>query len=240
MFFIKQPITSAECFLYEAERIILTCAISEGNFDSKILDPSRISIKWYYNNGTESELTVGTNETRREGGNGDPIVISSTLTISPISQHDAVTLVQGSYYCRVNIAGWNVVSNSSQRFTVLHQDEYLQQATSCSERTFVDTERACAVYSAVVENPTTTESSESPTTDYLGSTISMLRDHTPSQSTAAPPEQNDGITDIIWIYTLVAVLALLGIIFIIMTLPAILFCIYKSKARKMAENVVCT
>lgn len=61
MFFIEQPVTSAECLLYEAEGIILTYAISEGSFDSEIpLDPSRISIKWYYNNGTESELTVGT------------------------------------------------------------------------------------------------------------------------------------------------------------------------------------
>ena len=195
MFFIEQPITFAECLLYEAERIILTCAISDGSYDSEIpLDPSRISIKWYYNNGTESELTVGSNETRREGGNGDPIVITSilSLTISVISQHDAVTLAQGSYYCRVNIAGWNVVSNSSQSFIVLNPDEYLQHAISCSERTFIDRESVCAVYySAVDENLTTTMNSiGSPTTDYSGSTISMPHDPKPIQSTAAPPEHS--------------------------------------------------
>lgn len=133
-------------------------------------------------------------------------MISSILTISAISQHDAVTLAQGLYYCRVNIAGWSAVSNSSQRFIVLNPEEYLQYATSCSERTFIDRERACAVYSAVAENPTTTmKSIGSPTTDYSGSTISLLHDHKPIQSTAVPPEHNDRITDIIWIYTLAAV-----------------------------------
>ena len=100
MNFIEQPIT-VDCLLYAVPRIILKCTVSsEGLLDS--LDPSRISIKWYFNNGTESEFTVGTNETR-EGGNGEHIVISSTLTISSF-QHAAASLAQGSYYCRVNIA----------------------------------------------------------------------------------------------------------------------------------------
>ena len=150
----EQPIASAECLLYEADEIILMCTIiSQGIFGSKIpLDSSRINIKWYHNNGTESELTVGTNETRREGGNGDPIRISSTLAISLIRQHDANTLAQGSYYCRVSIAGWpSGVSNSSQRFTVLHKDDYLQYGSSCSGQTFIDRDvnTTCIVHSVV-------------------------------------------------------------------------------------------
>ena len=102
--FTEQPIT-VDCLLYEEETImILKCTVSsEGLLNPDPLDPSRISIKWYFNNGTESELTVGTNEVR-EGGNGEHIVISSTLTITGSSfQHVAVSLAQGSYYCRVKL-----------------------------------------------------------------------------------------------------------------------------------------
>ena len=53
----------------------------------------------------------------------------------------------------------------------------------------------------------------------------------------ATPEYHNGIRGIVWIYTVAAVLTLLGIIFITMTL--LLFCIYKLKARKTATTVDC-
>ena len=99
--FIEQPITAVDCNPYADDRIVLTCTVtSEGASDSMIsLTPSNLHIKWYYNNGTEYELTVGTNETRREGENGDPIVISSALAISATIQQNAANLARGSYYC---------------------------------------------------------------------------------------------------------------------------------------------
>lgn len=172
LFFVEQPVTSVDCNIYEAERIILTCNTisSEDILESEFLvDPGRIKIQWYYSNGTEHELTEGTNKTRREGGNGTPVVISSTLTISATSQHNAANLVQGSYYCRVHESGlshWGLVPNSSQNFTVLNPDVYLQHATSCSERSFITTERDCAAYN-ILGNHTqavTTEIIGSPTT----------------------------------------------------------------------------
>ena len=50
LFFIEQPITSVDCNIYEAERIVLTCTIesSEDILDSRLLvDPGRIKIRWY-------------------------------------------------------------------------------------------------------------------------------------------------------------------------------------------------
>ena len=44
---------------------------------------------------------MGTNETRREGGNGDPIVVSSTLAISATSQQNAADLVHECMYLDV-------------------------------------------------------------------------------------------------------------------------------------------
>ena len=66
MNFIEQS-TTVYCLLYDVERIILKCTISsEGLLSPDPLDPSRIRIKWYFNNGTESELTVGTMKQGKE------------------------------------------------------------------------------------------------------------------------------------------------------------------------------
>ena len=145
------------------EKIILTCTItSEGVSESVyMLQPNRINIRWYYNNGTaEYELTEGTNETRREGRNGNPIVISSTLTISSIIQQNTASLAVGSYYCRIQTPDQTVASNSSQKFIALDRDQAIQFGISCSYRDFIARETACAVYSVfAIMNPITTGSS---------------------------------------------------------------------------------
>jgi hypothetical protein len=240
--FTEQPITSVDCLIYDVERIVLKCAISsEGllNPDHDPLDPSRISIKWYYNNGTESELTVGTNEISREGeiGDSDPIVISSTLIISAFSQHDVSSLVKGSYYCRVNVAEWGLVtvSNSSQQFTVLTMDQYLQLGASCSHTTFIARESACAVHiDLAVVNPITENNSETlATINYQNVTdVITMQNVNATQFTFDP---NEG-TSKIWIYILVAVLGaflIVIVVLIIFTLQLILcmHMIRKSKAK---------
>ena len=116
MNFIEQPVTTVDCDVYEQERVILTCSVSSTGYNT-IIDSSGIYIKWYFNNGTEHELMVGINQTT-EGGNGERIEISSTLTISGTSQQDAANLNEGSYYCRVQMSYINIMSNSSQRFVV--------------------------------------------------------------------------------------------------------------------------
>ena len=258
LFFVEQPITSVDCNIYEAERIVLTCTIesSEDILDSRLfVDPGRIRWYTYYSNGTESELTVGTNETRREGGNGDPIVVSSTLAISATSQQNAADLVQGSYYCRVHVSGcshWGLLSNFSQKFTVLNHNVYLQHGTSCSERNFITAERVCAVYN-IIGNPTTTETIGSPANfDYsiiycqnilITSTKTMSMLYEPIQSTPGmpqvPPDQNDPTLKT-RTYILAVMLPLFAIIIIIaMNTILVIYCLHKSKARKMAKNVDC-
>ena len=218
--FIEQPIT-VDCLLYEEERIILKCTVSsEGLLNPDPLDPSRISIKWYFNNGIESELTVGTNETRK-GGNGEHIVISSTLTITGSSfQHVAASLAQGSYYCRVNIANRSLVSNSSQQFIVLDEDSYLQAAARCSDATLITRERACAIVNC-------TSSETHATINYQNVTdVMIMQDIDATTFTQSTFDQNEGLSKV-WIYILAAMLGAFLIIIVILIMFILILMIRK-------------
>ena len=202
-------------------------------------------------------MTVGTNDTRREGGNSDgiPITISSTLAISAIpDQHDAVNIAQGSYYCRVYIPSRrDTVSNSSQPFTVVNQDAYFQFATSCFERNFIASDSLCAVYHNIfiVEKPTTTDNIENLTTiehDFTTVTVTypvnedtiMTSLHMSVQSTPGPSQVSPDQNGIQIYFILVALLAsVFAIILIIMTIVLAMFCLRKSKAKKMAKDIDC-
>ena len=168
-------------------------------------------ISWFYNNGTEHELTEGTNETRREGGNGEPIVISSTLTISSTIQQNTASLAVGSYYCRIQTPDPTVVSNSSQQFIAQTRSVHIQYGTHCSYyRNFINGENACAVYSTfAIKNPITTGSSENPTTIIMQEDTTML-------FIQSIPDQNNRVQEI-WIYTLVNILAVFLLIIVILT-----------------------
>ena len=239
-----------DCNVYEAEKIVLTCTISsEGTSNSKIdlyQDLNDIIIKWYYNNGTEHELTMGTSDTRREGGNlTDGIPITSTLAISAIpGQHNAANLAQGSYYCRVHVPSRrDTVSNSSQPFTVVNQDAYFQFATSCRERNFIASrDSPCSI--VIVENPTTTTDNIT-TTDLTTVTYQIKEDtlimtslHESVQSTPRQSQLSPDQNGIQIYFILVALLAsVFAIIIIIMTIVLAIFCARKSKAKKMAKNI---
>ena len=229
-----------DCLLYEAERIELTCTVSsQGIADSSIsLDPSNLNIRWFFNNGTDHELTIGTNETRREGGNGASVVISSTLAISGMSQENVASLAPGEYYCRVQVNDQTMRSNSSQQFTALQQDSYIQYGTSCSKRTFIAEESACAVHNIGEDTEVT---SPNPLTTDPGVTSSMQEDTTsPSsdgnQSTEPSSGQNGGggATLQVWIYVLVAVAAVFAMIIIILAIMCVGLCLRRSQT--MDEN----
>ena len=214
--FTEQPITYADCNVYEENKIILTCTItSEGVSESVyMLQPNRINIRWYYNNGTaEYELTEGTNETRREGGNGNPIVISSTLTISSTIQRNTASLAEGSYYCQIQAPDQTVASNSSQKFIALGFDQSLQLGVSCSYTDFTARESTCAVYSVfAIMNPITTGSSENLTTI----NITNMQEDTTTLFIQSITDQDNGVSEI-WIYTLVIILAVFLLIIVILT-----------------------
>ena len=240
MNFIEQPVTFVNCLLYHAERIILICTISSED-SNPIIDPSRINIKWYYNNGTDNELTVGTNETRREGGNGEPIRISSTLTISSSFsyQHDAASLAEGSYYCRVlQDVTECLVSNSSQQFIVLTRGSYLQDAVRCLDRSFTFTESACAVYNiCAVVNPTTEDSSDDTVTTIIHQNVTDVTIMDEADATIfmqSTFSQNEGVSDNIWIYVLVALLG--AFLIIIMILIIFIFQLVLMTRKSQARN----
>ena len=224
---------SVDCVIYSAERIVLTCTVSsEGISDSLTsLDSSSININWFFNNGTEYELMVGTNVTRSEDGNGSAIIISSTLAVSGITQEDIAPLAPGSYYCRVNVAltGEDVVSNFSQQFIVMDQDNYLQFTTNnCSNESFIANESSCAIrnQSIAVVNPTTLiprKNTPMPTDSIYENLTKITTNHasvtdvTSVQDTTiqSSPDQSDGVPEI-WIYILGSMMAVFLIIIIIL------------------------
>ena len=230
--FTQQPVTSINCDVYDTNiEVVLTCSVvslSAGD----IVDPLDVSFRWYFYNGTEYELSVGINHTR-SGGNGVNIQVSSTLQIG--ETHNAAYLGQGFYYCQVRMIEIPSTSNFSQRFQVLNQDGYLQEASSCSGKTFIDSVQTCAVY-RVSEELLTTKSE----------TLDMTTRQTPDKeaTTATPPvdrlssspsssigdvNTNSGETLQVWIYVLVAVAAVFAMIIIILAIMCVGLCLRRSQ-----------
>ena len=229
---------SVYCNVYGVDRIVLTCTVS--SLISLRLDPSNLNIKWFFNNGTDHELTTGTNETRREGGNGAPVVISSTLALSVVPQDNAARLAPGAYYCQVEVNDETMRSNPSQQFMALDQEGYLQYGTSCLERSFIAEESACAVHDIAIVNPTTIDSSENSITinhpNVTEVTTVQEADTTMMLFIQSTPNQNDGVPEI-WIYILVSVLAIFLIIIVILTVFVLRFClIRKSQASNNTDR----
>lgn len=213
-----------------------------GVLDSTLsLEPdNNLNIKWFFSNRTnyESELTTGINETRREGGNGMPVVISSTLVISGMLQGNAAVLAKGSYYCRVQVEDPTMRANSSQQFIALTQNEYLQSSSGCDRATFIAGQNTCAVRN-IGTNPITT--SPTPSTVDSNSTSSM-QEGTTSESTLgednqstdpvqSSPDRNGGGSALqVWIYVLVAVAAVFAMIIIILAIMCVGLCLRRSQS----------
>ena len=231
-----------DCNIYEEERIVLTCTVMSGVLDSTLsLGPDNLNIRWFYSNGTvnhESELTVGVNETRRGGGNGDPVEISSALAISGSPEGNVASLAVGSYYCRVQVNDPTMKANSSHSFVAESRDMYLQYATRCSdaEISFSTKESTCAVHS-IGTNPTTVNpisstvdpDSTSSVQEDTSSTLGAGNESTePSQP---PPDRSSGggTTLQVWIYVLVAVAAVFAMIIIILAIMCVGLCLRRSQ-----------
>ena len=248
MNFIEQP-TTVNCLVYDVERIVLKCTMSsEGLLNPDPLDPSRISIKWYFNNGTESELTVGTNETSREGGNGEHIIISSTLTISSFNefQHVAASLTQGSYYCRAEVDNrWNL-ANSSQPFIALEREVHLQEARSCAAADLpliaVTSVSSCAIHRIVedqgftIVGPTTEFENNSTINNQNVTDITIMQDIDATIFTQSTFNQNEGVSKI-WIYILAATLGAFLIIIVVLIIFILILMIRKPRRNNVDRKL---
>ena len=204
-------------------------------------------IRWFFNNGTDHELTYGANETRREGGNGAHVVITSTLAISGTRPpaENAVRLDVGLYYCRVQVNDNTMRANSSQQFMAATEELYLQTSTLCleTERSFIDREMSCAVH--VDTNRITTN--PNPSTADTDST-SSVQEGTTSKSTLGEenqltgpsqpsPDRNGGGTTLqVWIYVLVAVAAVFAMIIIILAIMCVGLCLRRSQSTMDSAN----
>ena len=216
---MQQPVPTIDCDVYDQSDIVLTCRVVSSPADSDITDVQDISIKWYFYNGTEYELSVGVSHIR-SGGNGANVQVTSTFQLSAM-------ISQGFYYCRVQLTEMNIKSNLSQRFEVLSQDDYIQLAT-CSGRTFIDSVETCAVYQ-VEESPkyflnTTTswtQSEEAISSPLEDASLSIRPGHPPTMS-----DHNESITvNVTWVYVLAAVAAVFATIIIILTTLSVSHCL---------------
>ncbi len=179
----------------------------------------------------------------RTGGNGEVVVVRSTLGISAISpQANVASLDQGSYYCRVEVDEQTMLSNSSQPFIVLEEDAYLQAAVPCTDMSFNPiTESACAVHK-ITEESTTANSD--PVTSHFDATSSLEEDgaSTTSTDTTTPPSSSDpgrsggGSPLQVWIYVLVAVAAVFAMIIIILAIMCVGLCLRRSQSTMDSAN----
>ena len=224
---------------------MLTCTVtSDGVQHSALsLNPNSLNIRWFFfNNRTnhESELTNGTNETRREGGNAVPVVISSTLAISRSSEGNVANLAVGSYYCRVQVNDPTMHANSSQQFMALTENHYLQIASGCDRTSFVAERNVCAVHNTGTNRVTTNPNPSTVDSNTVDSDLTL--EGTTSEATlgedkqltdpAQPsPDRNGGGTTLqVWIYVLVAVAAVFAMIIIILAIMCVGLCLRRSQS----------
>ena len=248
--FTEQPVIDARCRIYDVERVELRCTVSSKGSSIAVFaeDPSDVSIRWYHNNGTEHQLRDGINVTKREGGNGVPIVVTSTLGITARAAANSVPIAEGSYYCRVEVipppeSDIAVEPNSSQPFTVpIYDPTYFDTMTRCANAEFISQEITCAVLSVTVD-PTMT-SSESSISTTLPATTTSSTNGDPTISTGSTlddgnqstelskqpsPDENGGDTLQVWIYVLVAVAAVFAMIIIILAIMCVGLCLRRSQ-----------
>ena len=174
-------------------------------------------------------------------------MISSTLIISSFNefQHVGASLAQGSYYCRVNVADWGLVSNSSQQFIVLNEDAYLQAGTFCSEEILITTTResACAIVNLTSSETHATINYQNVTdvmimqdidaTTFTQSTdIMIMQDIDATTFIQSTFNQNKGVSKI-WIYILAAMLGA----FLIMIVVLIIFILILMIRKPQRNNV---
>lgn len=188
---------------------------------------------------------VGINVTRREGGNGEAVELTSKLGISAISsQVNVATLLQGAYYCRVEVDEQKMLSNDSRPFLALDPEVYLQEAANCNDKMFSASESACAVRTISEERVATNPDSFTSHLDITSSveidTSTISNDgHQPTDppSSSSPGRSGGGGTTLqVWIYVLVAVAAVFAMIIIILAIMCVGLCLRRSQSTMDSAN----
>ena len=231
--FTQQPVPSVDCNVYDLDLETLTCRV-ESIDTAGVPDVQDLSIKWFFFNDTEYDLTIGTNPVERTGGSVGHLTVTSTLHISGTSRPNATVVSEGFYYCRVHMFDASVVLHESQRFKVLHREEYLQQASSCSERTFSAALESCAVSRLSVDESTTTSilpdsTATTKTPNEENPTTTDEEPTPPSSSTVDTGSRGSGGILEVWIYVLVAVAAVFAMIIIILAIMCVGLCLRRSQ-----------
>ena len=221
--------------MYESDLESLTCRV-ESIDTAEVPDIQDLSIKWFFFNDTEYDLTIGTNPAERTGGNGGHLTVTSTLHISGTSRPNASFVSEGFYYCKVHMFDASVVLHQSQRFQVFHREEYLQRASSCSGRTFSAALESCAVSRLSIDESTTTTTSSVTTATTDEDTTSTDESQSTYSLSTISQNESSGRKVPVWIYILAALASAFVILIIIQVVVCVGVGLKCSKSRTVTKN----
>ncbi len=239
--YVNQPPENILCNPYGSDSIFkLQCALT-----TSVREGNNISINWFFNE-TIPLTDVAMSST--EDGQNAVETFTSTLTLTNLQPQTDT----GDYYCRAAVDGQSL--EPSKAFTLSSDEDDIFNIMILGDCKPTDIFSDEATRCADVASTTATEAVTTPSTTHppQPSQTTLLTTVTPSQTapgggttndqmmtTTQSPETSSGPSDPpvvpetlqVWIYVLVGVAAVFGIIIVILSIMCIGLCVRKNKTQ---------
>lgn len=241
--YLKQPPSN---ILFDPEGSVPLCNPYSGTatvgVQCQVSVPDSVvaEILWFYEDQQISD-TVGPTSSVQLVNSGD--IITSTITFSGTSFSD---MYRGSYHCQVVVDG-NTDSTAPSNRLVLGTELSYITANPCMGQVLTEANNSCAGYGEAT-SPSPPESPPPSTTTLAGDmnvTDSNVTDPDPSGTTAAVSASEgttasstleftaepDGSPLQLWVYVLVAIAAVFGMIIVVLAILCVGLCLKKNKTE---------
>ena len=255
---MEQPVTQADCNIYESERIQLRCNVSTTD---RSID---FTISWFYNGQIIVDNNFDMNISERCYNDKK----SSVLTIA-LNNYNQM----GQYYCKVdllvNISQWNenvtIVEVPSNTFSLVDQATYLQISSSCRDKQLSEPLESCAVFfsshgdcSTITKSSNTSVAANSSlvsvcqnqshaqiynltyTQLHISTTNQNLIMETPTMNDPEPTDlstrRNQDTNIPLWGYALIVIVVVLAILMVIMTIIVVVLCVDRYQKHQTRGN----
>lgn len=184
---------------------------------------------------------AGIEQVTESEGDTDRSIVTSTLTLDGERFITTDGDGSGSYHCQIVVGGSDAAAISDQ-LVINSQDTYSSITEDCSD-TYSEETISCA-YSPTTTTPTASAAPATPTTpstEYSNTTDSAILPETTAPPTApptSPPTSPGGGTDTaegsplqVWVYVLVAIAAVFGMIIVVLAILCVGLCLKKNKTE---------